>query len=127
MKQTSDSFLQFFHPSCHLSFLLPCPERTVSVFTSVTSEHPQGRLRADQSGAPICPGLSSCLICALMALAAMLGEVARFILAKHGSVRLKGHVGGRCFVFHRDFQEEESPQEKKNECKRVLVCRVSPW
>lgn len=112
----------FFRPSCRLFSLLPCPERTVSVFTAVTPGRPRGGLRADQSRAPICPGLSSCLSCALMALAAMLGEVARFMLVKRGSVRLKGHVSGCRFVFHRDVQEEVSAQDKKNERQIVLVC-----
>lgn len=123
----SDSFLWFFfHPSCRLFFfpLLPRPGRTVSVFSAVTPGRPRGGLRADQSRAPICPGLSSCLSCALMALAAMLGEVARFMLVKRGSVRLKGHVSGCRFVFHRDVQEEVSAQEKKNEREIVLVCGV---
>lgn len=74
----------------------------------------------------ICPGLSSCLSCALMALAAILGEVARFMLVKHGSVRLKGHVGGCCFVFHRDFQEGVSaPRKWTNMTESWSVC-LSP-
>lgn len=121
-------FPVIFFPSIVSSFffpLLPRPGRTVSVFSAVTPGRPRGGLRADQSRAPICPGLSSCLSCALMALAAMLGEVARFMLVKRGSVRLKGHVSGCRFVFHRDVQEEVSAQEKKNEREIVLVC-LSP-
>lgn len=125
MKQTLDSFLHFFSPIHRVisfSLCLVLEEQWVYLVP-----WPLGALGAGseltKAERPICPGLSSCLSCALMALAAILGEVARFMLVKHGSVRLKGHVGGCCLVFHRDFQEGVSaPRKWTNMTESWSVC-----